>query len=51
MHWNEGEWWEIMVKTSATSDIGHLTKSYKKKKKMNNLTVWWLSVSRCSDAC
>ena len=26
------------VKTSATSDIVHLTKSLKKEKKMNNLT-------------
>ena len=33
---------KTMVKTSATSDIGRLTKSLKKKKmKTNNLTFWW----------
>ena len=38
-----------MVKTSATSDIGRLTKSLKKMK-MNNLTFWQFSVSKCGDA-
>ena len=44
-----------MVKTSATSDIGHLTKSLKKKKKkkkkmkMNNFTFRQFSVSKCGD--
>ena len=37
------------VKTSATSDIGRLTKSLKKMK-MNNLTFWQFSVSKCGDA-
>ena len=37
------------VKTSATSDIGRLTKSLKKKK-MNNLTFRQFSVSKCGDA-
>ena len=45
---------KTMVKTSATSNIGHLTNSVKKKKKMmmkmNNLTFWWFSVSKCGDA-
>ena len=31
-HTNEGDWWKNHSKTSATSDIGHLTKSLKKKK-------------------
>ena len=38
------------VKTSVTSDVGHLTKSLKKKKKMNNLTFRRFSVSKCGDA-
>ena len=37
------------IKTSATSDIGHLTKSLKKMK-MNNLTFRQFSVSKCGDA-
>ena len=37
------------VKTSATSDIGRLTKSLKKMK-MNNLTFRQFSVSKCGDA-
>ena len=38
---------KTMVKTSATSDIGRLTKSLKKKKmKMNHLTFRWFSVSK-----
>ena len=37
------------VKTSATSDIGRLTKSLKKIK-MNNLTFRQFSVSKCGDA-
>ena len=37
------------VKPSATSDIGRLTKSLKKMK-MNNLTFWQFSVSKCGDA-
>ena len=37
------------VKTSVTSDVGHLTKSFKKKKKMNNLTFWRFSVSKCGN--
>ncbi len=41
--------WKTIVKTSATSDIGCLTKSLKKKK-MNNLTFRQFSVSKCGDA-
>ena len=49
---------KITVKTSATSDVGRLTKSLKKKKKkkkkkkmkMNNLTFRQISVSKCGDA-
>ena len=37
------------VKTSATSDVGRLTKSLKKMK-MNNLTFRQFSVSKCGDA-
>ena len=37
------------VKTSATTDIGRLTKSLKKMK-MNNLTFRQFSVSKCGDA-
>ena len=37
------------VKTSATSDIGRLTKSLKKMK-MNNFTFWQFSGSKCGDA-
>ena len=37
------------VKTSATSDIGRLTKSLKKMK-MNNLTFQQFSVSKCGNA-
>ena len=37
------------VKTSATSDIGRLTKSLKKMK-MNNFTFRQFSVSKCGDA-
>ena len=37
------------IKTSATSDIGRLTKSLKKMK-MNNLTFRQFSVSKCGDA-
>ena len=37
------------IKTSATSDIGRLTKSLKKMK-MNNLTFRRFSVSKCGDA-
>ena len=36
------------VKASVTSDVGHLTKSLKKRK-MNNLTFWQFSVSKCGD--
>ena len=36
------------VKTSATTDIGCLTKSVKKMK-MNNLTFRQFSVSKCGD--
>ena len=36
------------IKTSATSDIGRLTKSLKMK--MNNLTFRQFSVSKCGDA-
>ena len=36
------------VKTSATTDIGRLTKSLKKM--MNNLTFRQFSVSKCGDA-
>ena len=35
------------VKTSATTEIGRLTKSLKK---MNNLTFRQFSVSKCGDA-
>ena len=39
--------WKTTVKTSATSDIGRLTKSLKKKMmKMNNLTFRRFSVSK-----
>jgi len=44
---------KITIKTSATSDVGRLTKSLKKKKKkmkMNNLTFRRFSVSKCGDA-
>ena len=37
------------VKTSATTDIGRLTKSLKKMK-INNLTFRQFSVSKCGDA-
>ena len=37
------------VKTSATSDVGRLTKSLKKMK-MNNLTFRRFSVGKCGDA-
>ena len=37
------------IKTSATSEIGRLTKSLKKMK-MNNLTFWQFSISKCGDA-
>ena len=37
------------VKTTATSDVGRLTKSLKKMK-MNNLTFQQFSVSKCGDA-
>ena len=39
---------KTMVKTSATSDVRHLTKSLKKM--MNNLTFRWFSVGKCDDA-
>ena len=39
------------VKTPATTDIGHLTKSLKKMKMNNNyLTFRQFSVSKCGDA-
>ena len=38
--------WKTTVKTSATSDIGRLTKSLKKKMKMNHLTFRRFSVSK-----
>ena len=37
------------VKTSATSDVGRLTKSLKKMK-MNNLTFRRFSLGKCGDA-
>ena len=40
---------KTMVKTSATTDIGRLTKSLKKMK-MNKLTFRQSSVSKCGDA-
>ena len=40
---------KTMIKTSATSDIGRLTKSLKKMK-MNNLTFRQFSVSKCGNA-
>ena len=48
-HTNDGDWWKTTVKTSATTDIGRLTKSLKKMK-MNNLTIRQFSVSKCGDA-